>query len=282
MLIHTNFRSYCLNTNTDVDIIIHDIPDNINPRSFYKTKKKYKVLWLLHGSWGGYNDYIRRSNIDLYAQEYNLMVVMPNALNSEYSNWNDFMLGYNMYDYFLNELMPMIYNYYPASNKKEDNFICGLSMGAIGAVKFTVNNPNLFSCCSAMSGTPINSLKYFNDNTLDPRNLKLVEMMGGIDKYLNSYENVWDKYKEVNKKIDCPKFFFTIGKDDFLYDRYKEFKKYSIDIKANGVFKEYKGYGHEWRFWDKELVESLEFFGLKSNRKIAKLNKNGKVDKTSL
>lgn len=282
MLIHTNFRSYCLNTNTDVDIIIPDVPDNVDLKKFYKSKKKYKVLWLLHGSWGGYNDYLRRTNIDLYAQECGIMVVMPNALNSEYSNWKDYMLGYNMYDYFLDELMPMIYSYYPASNKKEDNYICGLSMGAVGAVKFSVNHPELFNGCSAMSGTPFNFYKHYKDNTLSKRQLKLIEVNGGIDKFLKSYENVWDKFKLVSTKKDSPKFLFTIGKDDFLYDSYKEFKRYAKTFNSNSTFKEYEGYGHEWRFWEKEIVESLKFFGLSKDKKVAKKNKQGKIDATSL
>ena len=67
----------------------------------------------------------------------------PSAMNSNYSNWPDTMMGYNMYDYFTKELMPLIYGWFPVSDKREDNFIAGLSMGGRGTIKFAVNYPEL-------------------------------------------------------------------------------------------------------------------------------------------
>lgn len=68
----------------------------------------------------------------MYATERNLVVVMPSALNSNYSNWDKFMMGYDMFDYLTEVLMPLIYGWLPVSDKREDNFIAGLSMGGPG------------------------------------------------------------------------------------------------------------------------------------------------------
>ncbi len=57
-----------------------------------------------------------------------LIVVCPNGMNTNYGNWPTYGLGYNMYDFLFDELMPLVYGWYPASDEREDNFIAGLSM----------------------------------------------------------------------------------------------------------------------------------------------------------
>lgn len=282
MLIHNNFRSWCLQTNTDVEIIIPDPPQGVDVKEFYRTTKKFPVLWLLHGTFGGYNDFVRRTNIDLYAKECNLIVVMPNGLNADYSNWPDAMMGYNMFDFLTEELMPMVHNWLPASDKREDNFICGLSMGAMGAAKYAVNHPDLFMGCSAMSGAPWNIERLAKENLLEPRTLKSIEKSGGLEKYLDSYENVWGKIKDLAGKADAPRFRFSIGTEDFLYDSYLEFKKYAEEIGLEASFSEEPGYGHEWRFWELELQETLRFFGFKGKRNITTQDAFGKLDGSDL
>lgn len=282
MLIHNNFRSWCLQTNTDVDIIIPDPPQGVDAKKYYQSSKSFPVLWLLHGTWGGYNDFVRRTNIDLYAKECNLIVVMPNGMNSDYSNWPDFMMGYNMFDFLTEELMPMVHNWLPASNRREDNYICGLSMGAMGAVKYVVNHPNLFAGCSAMSGTPQNIERMARENKLDERTKRSIEKSGGLERYLDSYENVWCKVRELVKAENAPKLRFSCGTEDFLYADYLEFKQYAAEIGLNAVFVERSGYGHEWRLWDMELQETLSYFGFNGKRNITTKDAFGNLDASDL
>ena len=129
-LLTLNFESKYLGGNHNVGVILPDCPYGAVPRKFYEEQKKYKVLWLLHGTFGDYSDWIRKSMIELYATEKNLLVVMPSALNSDYENWPNFGLGFNMWDYFFEELMPLVYNWFPASQDRKDNYIAGLSMGS--------------------------------------------------------------------------------------------------------------------------------------------------------
>ena len=102
-LLHFSFRSWCLNTNTDIEVILPSIKEGQNAQEYYRSGKKYPVLWLLHGTLGNYTDYLRRTNIELYATENDLVVVMPSALNSNYSNWNNITPPFRMFDYFIDE-----------------------------------------------------------------------------------------------------------------------------------------------------------------------------------
>ena len=109
-----DFQSDCLMGNTTVSVILPDKPWNEKPEKYYSNGKKYKVLWLLHGTFGDHSDWIRKSNIELYASERDLIVVMPSGLNANYANWEHFSIGFNMYDFLTQELMPLIYGWFPA------------------------------------------------------------------------------------------------------------------------------------------------------------------------
>lgn len=51
-LIHLNFQSKYLSGNTDVNLILPDLPRGREPGEFYGSGERYKVLWLLHGTFG--------------------------------------------------------------------------------------------------------------------------------------------------------------------------------------------------------------------------------------
>ena len=104
-LLHLNYMSMTLRGNTDVNIILPDCEGE--PKTFYESGVKYPVLWLLHGTFGDYTDWVRMTSIERYAKDKKIVVVMPSSLNSMYVNWNIFAMGYNAYDNLMDELMPM-------------------------------------------------------------------------------------------------------------------------------------------------------------------------------
>lgn len=262
-LVHFNFESQYLNCNTDVNIILPDKARGTTPKEFYGSGKKYPVLWLLHGTFGDYTDWIRKSNIELYACEKDLIVVMPSALNSNYSNWNT-MIGINMFDFLTEELMPIVYNWFPASDKREDNFISGLSMGGGGTIKYAVNHPDKFAAAAILSSAPRNFDK-IDMNSTDPRQQRTITSVnnaGGLEAYKNGYENSWRILGELADTGKLPRLYFACGKNDFLYDSFVEFKEYAKEINLDATFEEIEGYTHEWRFWDLTIQHALDFFGL--------------------
>lgn len=260
-LLHLNFESQYLNNNHEVSVILPDKPRTMTPGEFYGSGRKYKVLWLLHGTFGDHTDWVRKSNIELYACEKDLIVVMPSGLNANYANWERFSIGYNMYDYLTKELMPLIYNWLPASDKREDNFIAGLSMGGTGTLVYALNHPELFAAAAVLSCCPFKA-GYSNGDELDERTRGMVENRGGMEAYLQSYENTWGIVDQKAGDPSLPRFYFAIGKKDFLYESYLAFKAHAAEIGFDAKFEEFEGYQHEWRFWDLTIQRALTFFGL--------------------
>lgn len=268
------FESQLLGSRHPVTIILPDVPRTMVPKTFYESGIKYPVLWLLHGTFGDCDDWLHRSMIEVYACEHNLAVVMLNGMNWDYVNWPRAGVGTNMYDYLFEELMPMIYNWYPISNKREDNFIAGLSMGGQGTMVYALNHPEKFCVAASLScpllppnqplepkgsgAVAVNTpphLAGFRPN----RYQNQLENAGGYEAYVKSPANTWDKLIESKEAgIDLPKLYFCIGKNDFLYDHFIEFRKMVEEKNFDIEIEEEEGYGHEWRFWDKYISRIID------------------------
>ena len=258
-----NFQSSCLSGNTEVIVILPDKPWKAGPAEFYGSGKKYKVLWLLHGTFGDHTDWLRKSNIELYACEKDLIVVCPNGMNTNYGNWPTYGLGYNMYDFLFDELMPLVYGWFPASDKREDNFIAGLSMGGRGTCVYAFNHPEKFAAAACLSAAPRNFAETAEKEPgLWERTQKSFPNYGGKEGFLAGPENTWEIVKEKAKTGELPRLYFACGEDDMLYPAFKDFRKYAGEIGLEATFETIPGYKHEWRFWDLTIQKALKFFGL--------------------
>lgn len=264
-----DFESQYLHMNTKVGVILPNLPHGANPEEFYRQKgKKYRVLWLLHGTYGDYSDWIRKSRIELYAARYDLIVVMPSALNSNYTNWRTFAQGYYMDDYLIRELMPLVQAYFPASGKREDNFIAGLSMGGNGALKYAVNYPERFAAAAVLSSVA----RDYSGDFLEEERRKgksrfdnLINNFGGMEGFADSDINIrkrLEKLADQNKLTSLPKLFFAYGNKDHGYGSFINFLDYAEKKRIPLTYEIIPGYRHEWRFWDLAIQDALNFFGI--------------------
>ena len=219
---------------------------------------KHPTLWLLHGASDNHTIWQRRTSIERYAAPLGLAVVMPNAHLSSYA---DMAHGGKYYTYISQELPEKMRAMFPLSDKREDNFIAGLSMGGTGTLVYALNHPERFAAAAVLSCCPF-QMGFTNDANLDDRSRGMVENRGGLAAFQASYENTWGLVDKLAGSKDLPRFYFTIGKDDFLYESYKTFKAHAKEIGFDATFEEFDGYKHEWRFWDLTIQRALDFFGL--------------------
>ena len=281
-----NFFSRYLVGNTEVSVVMPGLGMNDDPKEFYGSGKRYKVLWLLHGSCGDHLDWIKNTNISRYAEECGLIVVMPSVLTSDYANYRTFADGFRVWDYITEELMAMIYHWFPASAEKEDNFIAGASMGGNGALMFALGHPDLFGGAAILSSTAreIEYLRPFasytsaqfrkeagdaekfpgpNGTGMREKEINQVAKYETVQEFLDSYENAWDRFAEVVKAGKLPKMYVSCGtKDKNVYPRFLRFRKYASDLGADIFFEEVEGYGHEFALWDITLRTAMDYFGI--------------------
>lgn len=285
-LVRLNFESEYLRSNHEVSIVLPVRDRLLSPREFYGSDRKYKVLWLLHGTYGDHSDWVRRTNIERYANQRDLIVVMPSGLNSDFDNWPLFSIGYNMWDYLFEELMPLVQNWFPASTERCDNYVAGLSMGGSGALKMALGHPELFEAAAILSSAPrhlrqsaelkrIASIEAENPLELyhlarnpqaegpitNYRMLNAVLNAGSVEAYLGSRANTWDRLNELAPSGTLPRLYFACGTDDFLYDTFKAFRAHAEETNLSATFEEGPG-EHNWQFWDTYIQKALDFFGI--------------------
>lgn len=279
-LLHIDFESCFTGCNEDVDIIVPDRKRTETPAHFYGKDKKYPVLWLLHGTFGGHSDWVRKSNIELYACEHDLIVVMPSVMNTDYEAWDNFTLGYDSCRYIIEELMPLVHHWLPASSRREDNFIAGLSMGGGGALKLALAYPELFAACASLSSIPRNveanrerleklyamKRSELNEDSVMKSDLRLYNSMhrfDSVDEYLASPANTWRTVDHAAGRKDLPRFLFATGTEDplmYTTGNFQSFRKHCEEIGFEAEFIEGPG-SHEWRVWERDIQYALKFFG---------------------
>ena len=127
-----------LNNSTRVTIAI--------PSLVPEKTDKWKVLWLLGEEGRSSDHYVRFSSIEKLSEEWNIAVVMPEGLHSDYENM---VRGLRWFDYISDSLPRFIYDNFPVSDTKEDNFVFGFGMGGLGALRLAFRVPEFAAAYGA-------------------------------------------------------------------------------------------------------------------------------------
>ncbi len=215
--------------------------------------KKIKVLYLLHGLSDDQTIWMRRTSIERYAGYYGICVVMPNGHRSFYT---DMKYGGDYYKYITKELPMRMQEFFNVSDRREDTFIAGLSMGGYGALKAALREPDRYAAASALSAvTDIAEFcgerselftAIFGEGQAVPDEDDLIKL---VDAHKN------DKIK--------PGIFIGIGRQDGLYDQNVRFKKILEDNGYDLTYRDSDGV-HCWEFWDEYIQYTLQWmFGKK-------------------
>ena len=138
-------------------ITFHIILPNDAPPEMLAGNSNYdrpmKTLYLLHGFSGSTQDWLTGSLIQELALKYNLAVVMPAGENSFYLNGKGTGRGYETFTAV--ELPAYCQKTFGLSDKPEDNFIGGLSMGGFGAIHTALKYPEYFGKMFGLSSALI-------------------------------------------------------------------------------------------------------------------------------
>ncbi|MBD5395761.1 MAG: acetylesterase [Lachnospiraceae bacterium] len=221
---------------------------------------KAKTLYLLHGIGGDCNDYITYSNIIWLALNYNLAIIFPSGDVSFYLEDEEKEMDYSRF--IGSELVSFTRAMFPLSQRKEDTFIGGLSMGGYGAVINGLRFSDVFSKIISMSGAfltfdiadtgsypddPLFSTRYRHSLFGSPNELRnskkeprhCIEMLGSEGKAI-------------------PQLYLTCGKDDFLIKENRIFHEYLLSSDIKHTYIENEGM-HNWDYWNRQLEPAIKW-----------------------
>lgn len=251
-----HFFSQVLKKNTTLNVIL---PDIINYKR--KEKNKFKTIYLLHGLTDDYNGWNQNTSLERYAKENNMAIIMPDAEKSFYTNM---LYGEDYFDFISQEVIEFARAHFPLSDKREDNYIVGNSMGGYGSFKVALSFPDKFCCGVSLSGVLdiVNVVDEYNkDNSIDlnEMNPRFDLIFGDIDQLKNSQNDLFYLLKHlVDNNIELPRLLHYCGTEDFLFNSSNRFIEYAkkIGVKIDVIN---DNGNHTWDYWDKYIRQSMDW-----------------------
>ncbi|MCQ2973250.1 MAG: esterase family protein [Bacteroidales bacterium] len=210
----------------------------------------YPAVILLNGYGGNFRQWSKVSDLQLYADEYQMILICPDGF---YDSWYiDSPIDTNSCysTYFKQEILPSIFEQYRID--KNNLFITGLSMGGHGALYLFIQNSEYFAAVGSMSG--VLDLKYSS-----VANTSLAKKIGPKQTDNPNWEtysviNQAIKLKEINKPI-----IINCGSEDFLIKVNRRFATKCKNLGINIVYAESPG-KHDRIYWKLTLPSQLMFF----------------------
>ncbi len=257
--VHCNFHSCVLRMSVDVSVLL---PDENRVKQFaegIQVPVRYQTLYLLHGFTGDHMSYLRTSNIERYADEHQIMVVMPSIYNSAYT---DMKYGMDYFTYLSRELMDFIERTFPSSAKREDRFVAGMSMGGYGAYKLGLSCPDKFCAIGGVAGSYHAEYRYQGKvNTVST----LCEALYGdpprITPEVHDIFTIMKNLKESGAQL--PRMYTCCGYEDRRYQDSVDLKEFADSLGVDLVFEH--GHGkHDSVFFDRyiqRILDWMEFNG---------------------
>lgn len=266
-VITLQFRSKMLAGRTHLSVLI---PTDLQVEGGqkYLLRPPYRTLYLLHGLHGCEQDWLMQTLIVRYAQKWGLCVVMPQGDNRWYASTPDLMEDYQ--GFVSDELIQFTRRTFPLSEKREDTYIGGLSMGGYGAILTALNCPHTFAGCIALSSA-IRTKEFSNapeEGPGNPLTKAQVETIFGLDDAKAYAGSRWDvgALAEQHAHDDPkPRFFLACGTDDGLYQPNVAYRDQLVRLGYECAWDDMPG-GHAWDVWDAEIQKGIAWaYGRETN-----------------
>lgn len=245
-------KSAVLGKGCNLNVLLpqHYEQDGITPGK----RREYKVLYLLHGLSDDYSSWIRRTSIERYTADLDLVVVMPNVDRSFYT---DMKHGSKYWTFVSEELPRLVQQLFPVSSKPEDTYAAGFSMGGYGALKLALSHPERFAACGVMSSVTDIKAKFG-----DPRyaNWQFEDIFGSPEELEKDGNDIFALLKKAAGSTKVPRLIQLCGTEDYLWEDNLKLKAAFEAASWNGYrFESHPG-AHNWEFWDLYVKTILKFF----------------------
>lgn len=249
-LIECHFFSSTLGMSSSINVILPE-----RPLAELGKAKKHPVLWLLHGRSDDHTIWLRRTSIERYASAAGLAVVMPAVGLSWYQ---DMAVGQAYRTYIQEELPLVAHSFFPLSEKRQDNFIAGLSMGGYGAFLHALSNPEKYAAAASLSGALDIATNVASANPMWQSSFQAA--YGDLSKVKGGNADLMALAKKLARSTGPkPALYACCGADDFLLDNNHAFVGHAKKVGLPLTYEEHAGRSHEWGYWDQQIQRVIEW-----------------------
>jgi putative tributyrin esterase len=232
------------------------------PPTYFKSNKRYPVLYLLHGLFGHHDDWITRTNLAEYAASYEMIIVTPEGHDSWYVD--SATVPADKYEsYFVRELIPDVDARFRTIKDRRARGVAGLSMGGYGALKYGFKYPDYFAFAGSLSGAldPANRSDEhpgFIYNLLRP---SLIVAFGEPNSRVRQVNDLHQIARDLTaeKSSSLPYLYLDCGLEDGFLATNRELADILVSKKIPHQYRQLPG-GHNWEYWDRQVGEILRLY----------------------
>lgn len=231
----------------------------ILPVDYENSNKSFAVLYLLHGLFGRFDNWITNTDLINYARDFSFIIVCAEGGDSWYTD-NKEMENHFYESCLVKELIPDVERRFKARPEKNSRAVAGLSMGGYGAFKLAFRHPEMFCLAASMSGAfhaaeIYDGLKFNRWRELQPSILKVFGSENLEIRRRNSLFQTANNFLS-EQIIRLPYFYFDCGTDDSFLSLNLKMAKLFRSKKIAHEFHEFSG-GHDWNYWNRQLKRIL-------------------------
>ncbi|QGG55105.1 alpha/beta hydrolase [Paenibacillus sp. B01] len=222
----------------------------------------WPVLYLLHGATDNHMSWLRYSSIERYAQEKGIAVLMPSVHLSFYSDQKQ---GLDYFTFLSEELPAVAGAMFRLSDRREDTFAAGLSMGGYGAFKLGIRCPQRFAAVASLSGSLSQRTRLTGESPIaNEAMLRMAKLtFGSAEAYDGSPDDLAHVLEgHLAAGTELPRFYQGCGTADFNYGLNLDFRR-QFEGRIGLTYVETPGAGHEWSYWDAAIRDVLDWLPLR-------------------
>lgn len=231
----------------------------ILPAGYENSNEKFPVLYLLHGLFGQFDNWIINTNLIDYARKFPFIIICAEGGNGWYTDSPE-IENHFFESYLTEELIPDVERRFKARAERSSRAIAGLSMGGYGAFKLAFRRPEVFSVAASMSGA-FHAAGIAAENIPDEwKDLQpsIQKVFGAADKEMRQSNDLFSLAENfpTGQIENLPYFYFDCGTEDSFLP---------VNLRLAEIFQK-RGIAHEflqlpgehdWDYWDKEIQNIL-------------------------
>jgi putative tributyrin esterase len=201
------------------------------------------LLYLLHGLSDDHTAWSRYTAIGRYAEAAGLAVVMPAVHRSFYT---DEAHGHRYWEFVSEELPRIVQSFFRVSDRPEETFVAGLSMGGYGALKLALTHPERYAAAASLSGG-----LDLRTMLLKPERSELLERVFG-----GSVDDDQDVFTLLAHATGVPPLYLGCGTEDVLLPGTEKFAAAATAAGVD-VTLDLRSGDHEWSLWDDVIQDVI-------------------------
>ncbi len=261
-LMHVDFYSNVLGMSTQMDVILPEQARGQIGMASNAESGRCPVLYLLHGMSDDHTIWQRRTSIERYASEAGLAVIMPTTHLGWYT---DMYRGFNYFTFISQELPKICRNMFPQiSNRREDTFVAGLSMGGYGALKVGLLANDTFSHAASLSGA-LDAVAVVNQPSGRDAGFWR-DIFGPAEQVKGSFNDLFACAERLVRLDEAlPRVYIWCGTEDFLFTQNVAMRDHLRALGYDLTYEQSPG-DHQWKYWDQKIQDVINWLPLEGRK----------------